>query len=223
VCQKPVYGLLILALGISACSPFAARPLPTQPPGWIETVVAGTAQASMSETAAALPTSTPPRPIPTATKTPPPPTETATPSPTFIFLLPTMTPTIKITVPSGGGGGSGPTKTPVSTTCQLVDQSPKNGTVVPPQADFDMLWQVKNISTQTWIRSDTDLVYISGPKMQKYYDIIDLEADVKPGEIVDLGVDMIAPLAEGTYTIHWALKVGTQTLCDLYLTLQVKK
>ncbi|HXF85676.1 MAG TPA: NBR1-Ig-like domain-containing protein [Anaerolineales bacterium] len=208
--KKLIFWLTALML-IMACAPALATPLPPIDPNAVGTYIAQTANAAFSQTAAAMPTSTP-----TITFTPTPRnTDTPEPTPTntviFIFSSPTpvrlFTPTVAISNQNFD--------------CQLISVSPVNGTAFEPRANFDAVWNVKNIGKRDWERDSVDYVYASGDKFHEV-EGYDLSKTVKVGEIIGLIVDMEAPKNPGTYTTRWTMRVGSQEFCPLSLTIIVR-
>lgn len=122
-----------------ACAPLYTSPFPTQIPGAVNTVVAMTYAAALTETAAVLPTATyTSTDTPTATKTPLPPTDTPIPTATFIFIL--FTPTAPAT----------PTREPVTKwpaweEGTVVDMPPGSGERIGTTKMFDILKDVEVI------------------------------------------------------------------------------
>ncbi len=113
-----------------------------------------------------------------------------------------------VTIPVTGGA------------CQVTSVTP--GTALPVGADFDGVWTVKNTSNRTWDMSSVDYKFVSGSKLHTRTDRYDLQQTVKPGETVRIIVDMLAPSTAGLYTTNWALVEGSQTLCNLSLSLRVR-
>lgn len=113
--------------------------------------------------------------------------------------------------------------TPVSTTgsCALVSQTPVNNTSFVPGYDFDTTWTVKNTSTFDWIKTNVDFVYVSGTKMHKFADAVDMPLDVVKNGTIALTLDMLAPATTGTYSETWALKQSSTTICTLAVTIKV--
>jgi len=125
-------------------------------------------------------------PLPTATSTP-----TTTPTAT-VTPTPTRTPT--------------PTPPPIP--CDWVgfvkDVSVPDGTNFRPDQDFTKTWRLKNLGTCTWTR-DYDLVFVSGDRMTGDK-VTALKGSVKPGETVDISIELTAPQDPGKYTGYWALR-----------------
>jgi len=116
-------------------------------------------------------------------------------------------------------GGSGSSSDNYA--CQITRVSPPNGSSFDPRDDFDAFWTVKNIGKKNWDRSSVDYIYSSGAKIHKVSGY-DLDKSVKVGNSLDLGVDMQAPKASGTYSTTWTMRVGNVTFCPLKLTIIVK-
>lgn len=114
---------------------------------------------------------------------------------------------------------TGPTPAPVSGNCQ-VTTSPSQSLGL--REDFDAVWTVKNTSSKNWEMGEVDYKYISGSELQKYYKLYDLPVTVKPGETVEIRVDMLAPAVAGTYATNWAITQGGATLCTLPLTITAR-
>ena len=226
---KKFYLLFIFALliFISACK---GEPVsqPTTDPGQLETQVAEQVAATLTQIALNQPTVTmtsppvvPATEIPSPTITPLPPTESLPilepASPTPIPPSPTSTipaPTVTIKPSS--------TATPLPFACQVVKQVPEDGKIFKPDTDFDAIWTVKNVGAALWEETDVDYRYKSGDKIHQI-EIYDLSKSTKPGESVDLLVDMKAPDKEGKYKTTWVLGRGDHLICTLTLEINVKK
>jgi hypothetical protein len=210
---------------VLACGPaIATTPFPTTDPNEISTIIAQTAFAASTQTAAAIPTSTFTL---TPSPTRPTPTFSPTPTSTVIFILSTPTPFVIPTFTflsngnGNGGSGSGSSSSSANYACQILSVSPPNGTKFDPRADFDAVWSVKNIGQEPWDRNSVDFVYDSGSKLHKVAGY-DLNSDVKVGATTNLGVDMETPKDSGTYTTTWTLRVGSNDFCKMSLTINVK-
>jgi hypothetical protein len=134
-------------------------------------------------------------PSPTATAT-----LTATPQPTAT-LPPTATsvPT-STTIP--------PTATPTPIPCDwasfVKDVTISDGNIIKPGVTFTKTWRLKNIGSCTWTR-DYALVFVNGAQMDAPNRIW-LDTQVRPGETVDLSVQLKAPARTGDYTGTWQLR-----------------
>ncbi|MFO7625468.1 MAG: NBR1-Ig-like domain-containing protein [Anaerolineales bacterium] len=135
--------------------------------------------------ATATPTDTPP-PTPTDTP-PPPPTDTPTPPPTD-----TPTPTIT------------PTPIPCDWASFVRDVQISDGNIIKGGTTFTKIWRLQNIGSCTWTR-DYALVFVSGNQMDAPSRVW-LDTQVRPGETVDVSVEMRAPLQAGDYTGYWQLR-----------------
>ncbi len=191
-------------------TPAIPTPLP------LDTVVALTAAAASAQTAlastqtASVNTATAtasPTPVPSKT-----PTLTPSPSPTFIFFLASLTPT-PIT----------PTMAPPTTTysCQLTDQTPADGAVVAPGANFEVTWTVRNSGIQSWDPNNTDFIFLSGAKLSKAK-AADLPQLVPSGGTIALKLTLTSPADSGTYKTAWTLRSGNISFCKLTLTIKIK-
>lgn len=203
--------LIVLMVGFSGCQS-TPTPEPTMDPAvWTQTAVAAqtleqgtqealqTAQARLNVT-----------PSPTLTSTPAP-TRTATPTVTpTITLVPTRTST---PLPSATI-----TNTPSPYTCRLVSQVPRDGSTIKPNTQFTVTWTVQNVGKVIWEDIGIDLVQLGGDKIA-VQTIYDLPRTVKPGETVDLQVELKAPEATGYYRTDWKLAIVDQgfTFCPLYV------
>jgi len=99
-----------------------------------------------------------------------------------------------------------PTATPVP--CNqarfVKDVTVKDGTLFDPDEDFTKTWRMENTGTCTWTH-EYELVFRSGEKMDGPSAVI-LNAKVKPGETIDISVNLTAPKKSGEYTGYWALR-----------------
>jgi hypothetical protein len=203
--------VLLGIVGLTYCVANIIEPTPTQPSqDAIYTSAAQTviAQATFSagETAIAqltqiaqvtsTPTVVVPSPtVPTATV----PTATV-PSPTPV------TPTNTSVPPSPTSPPFTPTATPIPCDwAQFVgDVSVPDGSEFPPNTVFTKTWRLKNIGSCTWT-PDYDLVFVNGSQMGGN-SVNPLNANVRPGESIDLSITLTSPANEGNYTGNWALR-----------------
>ena len=211
---------LILFLAISslfACAlPFDIPGInPTSAPlVGIETIVAQTAGAAASQTAALFTATLTPTltPFPTAI-----PSDTPTVTPTFLFIL--LSPT---TIPGSIITPATPI-TPSATDyeCQLAGQTPANDSTMPASKDFVTIWTVANSGRKTWDDTSIDFIYLSGAKLSKGKGA-DLPNSIAPGEAVSLKITMTAPKNPGTYRTVWALRLGQNEFCTMSLRIVVQ-
>ncbi|MFZ5808779.1 MAG: NBR1-Ig-like domain-containing protein [Chloroflexota bacterium] len=202
--------LAILALWASAlaCETTSRRP-PTEVPGAIYTqaiqtveamltvAVGQTAVARLTESSAGgvspSPTYTPIFPTPEA------PTNTPLPSPTPIPPLVTYVPV---------------TATPVPGICDqaqfVKDVTIPDGSLLPSGASFTKIWRVKNVGNCTWTK-DYSLRFVDGEFMG-VSKTFPFSGNVKPGETVDVAVDLTAPDEGGSAKSFWMLSNSSNQL-----------
>jgi len=122
-----------------------------------------------------------------------PPTATATPAPTVILPTQPVAPT------------AAPTS---SVSCNaatfISDVTFPDKSVLSAEQSFTKVWRLKNSGTCAWNPSYT-LVFVSGAQMGAPNEVA-LPASIKPGETVDLTVNLIAPKDSGEYTGLWQLR-----------------
>lgn len=200
---------------VMACAPFlsSAPAVPTMDAGNINIIVVQTADAASTQTAAAIPTSTSTEtitPTPRDTNTPEP---TVTETVVFIyksptaFVLPTLTPTFA--------------SSRKAYDCKVLD-APPDGTTYNPRVEFKVRWRLRNIGRQVWDGINVDFVYDFGDRFHKTASY-DLQKTIEIGDVAEMFVDMQAPKDPGTYTTHWALKIGAEKFCKVSLTILVKE
>jgi Ig-like domain from next to BRCA1 gene len=213
---KKLFLLLAALFLLLACAlpglQFPVAPNPTAVRDTIQTIVVATAGAAQTQTALVLP---PPSDTPTATLEPSlTPTETPTATATIIFIIPTHTYTpTETSLPTATSSiGSG---------CELVDQSPANGTVYGSRERFNVVWRLKNTGDQTWRSDSIDFFHSSGRDMHEN-DIYDLPKNVRTGGEVTFRVEMRAPGKAGTYTSTWTLGTQNDALCEVSVRIVVK-
>jgi len=101
-----------------------------------------------------------------------------------------------------------PTPTPIPIPCDAVkfvtDVTVPDNTSFAPGTSFKKTWRLQNAGRCTWT-SDYDLVFVSGNAMTNKITFA-LPQTVKPGETLDLSVDMSAPNSTGSYKGSWMLK-----------------
>lgn len=202
---------------ILACAPALATPaVPTVDPGAVGTIIAQTVNAAGTQTAAALPSLTPsPTLTPIVNTDTPVPTATAT----VIFILSSPTPLVIPTFTSSSSGGGGTSSDNFA--CRVSRVSPANGTAFNPRDDFDAIWTVRNIGQRNWDRNSIDIIYSRGDRIHKVSGY-DLDANVRVGDSIDVGVDMQAPKDSGTYNTTWVMRRGDNNFCTLTLTIVVR-
>jgi Ig-like domain from next to BRCA1 gene len=187
---KKIGILFAVALSMlwAACTPQTPVPTPTIEPQVVFTAAAQTAAARLTGTASTFPT---PTLEPTIDLT-----QTAQAEQTQAALSSTPLPL--------------PTATSTSTAVNLLDKVELVGDVTAPDgtpftagAAFRKTWRVKNVGETTWTTSYA-LVYIDGARMEAP-DMVRLPTEVKPGELVDISVDLVAPGDVGLYRGYWKM------------------
>jgi hypothetical protein len=158
-----------------------------------------------------MPTSTglPPSETLTITATGKPEKPTATPKPT---KKPSATPTITATgvtvTPATATLTPTITSTAVISRCNMLqfvrDVTVPDGKFISPGAQFTKTWRVMNTGYCTWT-SDTALVFVSGSQMNGP-NSVKLGSTVRPGEVIDISVNLTAPSQNGAYTGFYKLR-----------------
>jgi len=187
-----ILAILTFGLILSACASATVTPTPLDPDAIYTaaaqtlvvemTMVAGnTAVRRLTEMART------PSPIPpTATSTPEP---SATPEPASPTPLPPL-PTI------------------ISTRCDWAefvgDVSVRDSEGFPPGANFTKTWRLRNIGSCTWT-PESYMVFAGGDGMGGN-PLSPLPGIVRPGETVDLSVNLRAPATPGAYRGDWLLR-----------------
>ncbi|MEW5873125.1 MAG: NBR1-Ig-like domain-containing protein [Chloroflexota bacterium] len=205
-------GVLVLALGLSACLPSRSDPNAVYTAA-AQTVIAEltlsagqnaiatlTQMADNTLTATALPPSATATPTETATATVTP-TETATATPTLTPIA-TATPTASFT-PTATFPPPTITPLPCDWVLFVKDVTVPDSTTFPAGSAFTKVWRLRNIGACTWTSSYT-LTFVSGDRMGGRASI-PLGRVVLPGENVDLSVDLVAPSQAGHYRGYWML------------------
>jgi hypothetical protein len=214
--------LFSAALLLTSCS-IGATPAPTIDVNAMNTQVVGTTVAQISaqftQTALAAPTNTP---LPTNTSIPALPTlDISGASPTVdVAALPTFsfvnTP-VTLNTPSAGLTQIVVLPTSQAPTASLGDEcnnlafegdaSIPDGSILKPGEDFIKQWSVRNTGKCLW-DDGYKLVFIAGDRT---IDPVNFEFKkssdfVSPGEGINIGVPLTAPLAEGKYQGHWRMQ-----------------
>ncbi len=215
--NKRIFSLLVTLAITLACVPAlpAVAPLPTQPVGAVDTMIAGTYAAASTSTAMYI------TPTPTLSDTLTPsrtPTITPTATATIIFKTPTL-----FSVgggggsgggSSGGGSGGGGGSTNPNYSCKLIKTIPAYGSHLALNKDFETTWRVVNKGNIVWDHNSVDYLYVRGTPMHMQ-SLYDLPISVAPNRQVDLVVSMQVPSKKGTYVTTWTMRVGNETFCTL--------
>lgn len=171
------------------------------------TGTAGAITPTFTPTVTPLQPTTTPRPTNTpltiATSTP-----IFTPTP-ISTSAPQRTPTF---IP-GGGGQTGTPGTP-GAFCNaakfIEDVTIPDDTKVNPGTGFVKTWLLENYGYCTWT-TGYKLVFVSGDRLSAPAEV-PIQEEVKPGEEVEISVNMIAPLEPGKYESYWKLSDPSGTL-----------
>ncbi len=103
-----------------------------------------------------------------------------------------------------------PTPTPVPVPCNAVsfqaDLTIQDGTVFAPNADFTKIWRLKNIGSCSWT-SSYDLVFVEGSRMDGKKALA-LPEKIRPGETLDISIELTSPANAGDYRGYWMLRSG---------------
>lgn len=92
----------------------------------------------------------------------------------------------------------------------VADVTVPDGTKFEPGAAFKKTWRLKNIGTCTWTTSYS-LVFDSGAQMGAPASV-KFPSEVKPGQTIDINVDMTAPATAGRYIGYWKFKNASGVL-----------
>lgn len=186
---------LAVLLVLAACIPGLQRE-PTISPEVIGTYSAQTVEARLTEIAQQTPVVLPSE-APAATATLEPVAASPTPTvgvPTNTAVPPTATPVPATATPS----------VPCDAAKFVDDVTIDDGTVVKPGQTFTKTWRVKNVGSCNWT-ADYAIVFVSGNSMSGPSSA-KINATVKPGEMIDLSVNLTAPSQTGDYTGNWGLR-----------------
>ena len=219
-------GLLLISFILSACN-FGQEPEPTPDIGAIFTAAAETVQAQfaieLTQTALAAPTATQPPLPPTAT---PIPTfaidgssnAAATPlatigigtQPTGVSLLPTSTSLAVLSTQAG----------PVCMDSAFVaDITYPDGKVVEDNVFIAKVWSIQNTGTCTW-DDGFSLQPITGDA-KGAWEIDQTKEFVKPGEIVEIRIDIRTPSKAGDWGGCWRMRGDSGQYFGTFLCLLV--
>jgi hypothetical protein len=233
--KKSLTAVLVIGLAIlvSACNVLGPKAPPSSDPSVFQntlnaaaTEAIQTISAQFTQTFEAIPTeafvpiasaTTDLVSIPTNTEVPPTPTQgppTWTPIPT---LPPTFTPTVTL------AASLTPTATKGPLHCEVISQSPTRGQRVNYGSDIDWSVKFKNTGTKDWAAANVDFKYLSGEKMHKYADSVDLTKDVKVNEEFTFVIDVLAPSNAGIYRATWNLMEGSTIICSATIEIEVTR
>jgi hypothetical protein len=186
--------LLMLSLFLAGCRPdqsatpteteaaTTAPDAPTADPNAVQTSVAQTVEAELTQVALANPTSTP------------------EPSPTLQTTA-TLGPTEQQAPTATSAGTLPPANGTLANHARFVeDITISDGTLVVAGDPFIKTWRIQNIGSETWVPGYF-FVFINGDRMEGQ--AITITQQTLPGATIDISIPMIAPLEAGTYTGYW--------------------
>lgn len=138
---------------------------------------------------------------------------TATPFPVASTPFPTVPPTATPLPTATVSPQWTPTATqlPCNASQFIADVTVPDGSLFAPDVRFTKVWRMKNTGICTWT-TDYDLVFSSGVAMTTKNTVVALPTSVKPGETVDISVELKTPLEPGTYSGFWKLRSNANTL-----------
>jgi hypothetical protein len=229
--HKLLVTILLLGLLLSACSPKApaATPTPSAPDaleatidmGVLETQVAETVYAEVTQAALLLPSETPLPPTDTVVAATLIPTNTS-----FVLSTNTAQPAVVLQTNTT----IYPTYTPYYTEtpedqnfrCAIINQTIAYDEVMFSGEEFEAGWTIENKGKAYWSDAGIDIVYVSGTKMQTVSSRYDLGQDVPPTGNVSFSISMRAPSTPGTYDAYWTFQGDPGTFCPLYVRIKVE-
>ncbi len=188
---------LLACLLFSACGQ-ATQKTPTIDANMIITQAAQTvaAQLTLNPPAAATPAPT----------NPPLPTETSPAAPAGAPAGPTAT-AGQAAPPPAATNTTAPTTAPAASqdaAAFVADVTVPDGTGATPGAQFPKTWRIKNTGQTTWTVAYS-LVPIDGDRMGSP-DSIPMPSVVRPGDTVDITVNLTAPTKPGSYKTYFRLR-----------------
>jgi DNA-binding CsgD family transcriptional regulator len=95
---------------------------------------------------------------------------------------------------------------------QFVSETYPDWTNIPAGTSFTKTWTFRNAGTTTWTTGYALKLTTSSYPLGQTLTIpneISLSKSVKPGETVEVSVNLQAPAADGTYTFHWQMQTAT--------------
>lgn len=108
-----------------------------------------------------------------------------------------------------------------------IDVTIPDDTEMKPGESFTKVWRLQNIGTCSWT-SDYALVWFSGEKLGAQQSV-PLNGRVDPGQVVEVSVDMVAPMDPGTYQSNWKLRnangllfgIGPDSVSSFWVRIEV--
>jgi hypothetical protein len=104
----------------------------------------------------------------------------------------------------------------------IADVTYPDNSELRPGTDFEKIWRVQNTGSCTWDEG-YKLVFVAGDRA---LDPVNFEFEnssdfVSGGETADIGVDLTAPTAEGTYSGTWRLQSDSGVFFGTLLTVVI--
>jgi hypothetical protein len=131
-----------------------------------------------------------------------------------VASAPQAPPVVNPTPPATSSGG-----------CSVVSQTPVDGTIVGLGAPFDTTWVIQNTSTTKWDQNEYDIAYVGAVDNVALHtgpDRYDLTTTVASGATYNFTVPMLAPFGPGSFGEMWQVVLGSQSVCQFYVFIQVK-
>lgn len=203
--------LILISLLTAACGLFPSSQ-PASEPQAVFTQAAQTIEAQLTQQAVGtliaqltqIATGATPTPVVPDTGGQPTATPFSLPTDTPAVVLPTQTPAPTATPLPTATQVPSPTPVPCDLAAFVKDVSVPDGSVYDPSADFTKTWRLENVGSCTW-NSDYALVFVRGDDMDGKT-VVPLRSNVRPGERIDVSVDLRAPNDKGAYRGYWMLR-----------------
>ena len=128
------------------------------------------------------------------------PVSTSTPIPTS-SPVPSLTPYMTQTNTFGLMSASGEC---INAAEFVQDVTIPDDSIVEPNKEFTKTWRLRNIGSCSWTTKFA-LVLISGDQMEAISPKM-LEANVEPGQTIDLSIDLVSPKEPNYYQGNWMLQ-----------------
>lgn len=114
---------------------------------------------------------------------------------------------------------------PATVACQLVSQSPADGSTYTIGSPFTTTWVLQNMGSANWEQSVYDVRFtgaVNNVGLHTGADMYDLTFTVDPGQTYSFSVPMLAPTYMGQYGEAWEIVSGDGTVaCYFYIYITV--